>query len=123
MRSKKVFNPEFLNRIDDVIVFHQLEKEHIYRIIDISVEKLFKRVRDMGISIEFTKAAKDFLVTKGYDQQFGARPLRRALQKYVEDPMAEEILKGKFTEGSSIKNQIQQEKRLSCVRRHKQGNG
>jgi ATP-dependent Clp protease ATP-binding subunit ClpC len=100
---KKVFNPEFLNRIDDVIVFHQLEKEHIYRIIDLSVEKLFKRVRDMGISIEFTKSAKDFLVNKGYDQQFGARPLRRALQKYVEDPMAEEILKGKFTEGSVIK--------------------
>ncbi len=100
---KKVFNPEFLNRIDDVIVFHQLEKEHIYRIIDLSVAKLFKRVRDMGISIEFTKSAKDFLVNKGYDQQFGARPLRRALQKYVEDPMAEEILKGKFTEGSVIK--------------------
>ncbi len=110
---KKVFNPEFLNRIDDVIVFHQLEKEHIYRIIDISVEKLFKRVRDMGISIEFTKAAKDFLVTKGYDQQFGARPLRRALQKYVEDPMAEEILKGKFTEGSSIK--IKYSKKNDCL--------
>jgi len=100
---KKVFNPEFLNRIDDVIVFRQLEKEHIHRIIDLSVEKLFKRVRDMGISIEFTKAAKDFLANKGYDQQFGARPLRRALQKYVEDPMAEEILKGNFTEGSIVK--------------------
>ncbi|MFN3394249.1 MAG: ATP-dependent Clp protease ATP-binding subunit, partial [Candidatus Thermochlorobacter sp.] len=70
-------------------------------------------VRDMGISIEFTKAAKDFLVTKGYDQQFGARPLRRALQKYVEDPMAEEILKGKFTEGSSIK--IKYSKKNDCL--------
>jgi ATP-dependent Clp protease ATP-binding subunit ClpC len=100
---KRVFNPEFLNRIDDVVVFHQLEKEHIFRIIDISAEKLFKRIREMGISIEITKSAKEFLANKGYDQQFGARPLRRALQKYVEDPMAEEILKGKFKDGSSIK--------------------
>jgi ATP-dependent Clp protease ATP-binding subunit ClpC len=100
---KRVFNPEFLNRIDDVIVFHQLEKEHIFRIIDISAEKLFKRIREMGITIEITKSAKEFLANKGYDQQFGARPLRRAIQKYVEDPMAEEILKGKFKEGSSIK--------------------
>ncbi len=100
---KRVFNPEFLNRIDDVIVFRQLEKEHIFRIIDIAAEKLFKRVREMGITIEFTKSAKEFLANKGYDQQFGARPLRRALQRYVEDPMAEEILKGRFKEGSSIK--------------------
>ncbi|MDX2129907.1 MAG: ATP-dependent Clp protease ATP-binding subunit [Chloroherpetonaceae bacterium] len=100
---KRVFNPEFLNRIDDVVVFHQLEKEHIFRIIDITADKLFKRIREMGISIEITKPAKEFLVNKGYDQQFGARPLRRALQKYVEDPMAEELLKGKFTEGSGIK--------------------
>jgi ATP-dependent Clp protease ATP-binding subunit ClpC len=100
---KRVFNPEFLNRIDDVIVFRQLEKEHIFRIIDISAEKLFKRIREMGITIEITKSAKEFLANKGYDQQFGARPLRRAIQKYVEDPMAEEILKGKFKEGSSIK--------------------
>jgi ATP-dependent Clp protease ATP-binding subunit ClpC len=100
---KRVFNPEFLNRIDDVIVFHQLEKEHIFKIIDISAEKLFKRIREMGITISFSKQAKEFLVEKGYDQQFGARPLRRALQRYVEEPLAEEILKGKFGEGTTIK--------------------
>ncbi|MBC8042401.1 MAG: ATP-dependent Clp protease ATP-binding subunit [Rhizobacter sp.] len=100
---KRVFNPEFLNRIDDVIVFHQLEKEHIFRIIDISAKKLFKRIQDLGITIEITKRAKEFLATKGYDQQFGARPLRRALQRFVEDPLAEEMLKGRFTEGSDVK--------------------
>jgi len=100
---KRVFNPEFLNRIDDVVVFHQLEKDDIYKIIDISAERLFKRIRDMGINIEILKRAKDFLVDKGYDPQFGARPLRRALQRYVEEPLAEEMLKGKFGEGSTVK--------------------
>jgi ATP-dependent Clp protease ATP-binding subunit ClpC len=100
---KRVFNPEFLNRIDDVVVFHQLEKDDIYKIIDISAERLFKRIRDMGITIDILKRAKDFLVDKGYDQQFGARPLRRALQRYVEEPLAEEMLKGKFGEGSTVK--------------------
>ncbi|NTW49422.1 MAG: ATP-dependent Clp protease ATP-binding subunit [Chlorobiales bacterium] len=100
---KRVFNPEFLNRIDDVVVFHQLEKDDIFKIIDISAEKLFKRIRDMGINIELTKRAKEFLVTKGYDPQFGARPLRRALQRYVEEPLAEEMLKGRFAEGSVVK--------------------
>ncbi|NTW50224.1 MAG: ATP-dependent Clp protease ATP-binding subunit, partial [Chlorobiales bacterium] len=110
---KRVFNPEFLNRIDDVIVFHQLEKDDIFKIIDISAEKLFKRIRDMGISIELTKRAKEFLVTKGYDPQFGARPLRRALQRYVEEPLAEEMLKGKFGEGSVVK--IKYEKKSDAL--------
>ncbi|ACF12771.1 ATPase AAA-2 domain protein [Chloroherpeton thalassium ATCC 35110] len=100
---KRVFNPEFLNRIDDVIVFHQLEKADIFKIIDISAGRLFKRIRDMGISIEITDRAKQFLVDKGYDQQFGARPLRRALQRYIEEPLAEEMLKGNFAEGSTIR--------------------
>nr|BCX00025.1 MAG: ATP-dependent Clp protease ClpC [Bacteroidota bacterium] len=100
---RRVFNPEFLNRIDDVIVFHPLEKPHIYQIIDVMTADLMKRVRDLGYELEITKAAKDFLVEKGYDPQFGARPLRRAIQKYVEDPMAEEILKGSFREGDRIK--------------------
>jgi ATP-dependent Clp protease ATP-binding subunit ClpC len=100
---KRVFNPEFLNRIDDVIVFHQLEKEHILKIIDLSAAKLFSRLKDTGVVIEITKRAKEFLATKGFDQQFGARPLRRALQRYVEDPLAEEMLKNKFTEGSHVK--------------------
>jgi len=100
---KRVFNPEFLNRIDDTIVFHQLEKKHIFEIIDITAGKLFKRLQQMGIDVSIDEKAKEFLVEKGYDQKFGARPLKRALQRYVEDPLAEEMLKGKFHEGSRIK--------------------
>ncbi len=99
---KRVFNPEFLNRIDDTIVFHQLEKEHIFKIIDITAGKLFRRLHEMGIEVEIDARAKEFLVEKGYDQKFGARPLKRALQRYVEDPLAEEMLKGRFTEGSHV---------------------
>ena len=107
---KRVFNPEFLNRIDDTIVFHQLNKEDIAKIIDIQVKELFKRMSTMNISIELTKQAKEFLAEKGYDVLFGARPLRRALQKYVEDPVAEEILKGTYTEGSVIKVKLNKKK-------------
>ncbi|MEM1053986.1 MAG: ATP-dependent Clp protease ATP-binding subunit [Bacteroidota bacterium] len=99
---KRVFNPEFLNRIDDVIVFHPLEKEHIFQIIDVMQSDLFARVEDLGIDIEVTEAAKEFLVDKGYDPQYGARPLRRAIQKYVEDPMAEAILTKDLDEGAKI---------------------
>jgi len=100
---KRVFNPEFLNRIDDTVVFHQLEKKHIFEIIDIIAGKLFKRLHEMGIEVSIDARAKEFLVEKGYDQKFGARPLKRALQRNVEDSLAEEMLKGKFTEGSTIK--------------------
>ena len=95
--------PEFLNRIDDTIVFHSLEREHISTIIDIQVRELMKRTAMLEIKIQITKQAKEFLVDKGYDPAFGARPLRRALQKYVEDPIAEEILRNKFGQGSIIK--------------------
>ena len=99
---KRVFNPEFLNRIDDVIVFHPLEKSHIFEIIDIMKGDLFARVEDLGIEIELEPAAREFLVDKGFDPQFGARPLRRAIQKYVEDPMAESILSADLGEGDTI---------------------
>lgn len=89
---KRVFNPEFLNRIDDVIVFHPLEKKHIHEIIDLMAAELFGRALDVGVTVELEDTAKKFLVEKGYDAKFGARPLRRAIQKYVEDPMAEAIL-------------------------------
>jgi ATP-dependent Clp protease ATP-binding subunit ClpC len=100
---KRLFNPEFLNRIDDTIVFHQLSKDDIYRIIDIQARKLFSRVDALGITIEFTKSAKDFLADKGYDEKYGARPLRRALQKYVEDEIAERMLMGEFKDGVRIR--------------------
>lgn len=100
---KRVFNPEFLNRVDETIVFHNLEREDILKIIDIASRDLVTRMGSMGITIEITKAAKEFLADKGFDPAFGARPLRRAVQKYVEDPLAEEILKGNFGNGSKVK--------------------
>ena len=96
---RKAFSPEFLNRLDDVIVFNSLQREDIHRIIDISLGKLFNRVKSLGYEIELTDKAKDFLAEKGYDQQYGARPLNRAIQKYLEDQVAEEILKGDLHEG------------------------
>ena len=99
---KKAFSPEFLNRLDDVIVFNTLHREHIHKIIDISLGKLFERINSLGYQIELTEKAKDFLSEKGYDPQYGARPLNRAIQKYLEDPVAEEILKGEGDEGSII---------------------
>jgi len=99
---KKAFSPEFLNRLDDVVVFNSLEKEHIHQIIDISLKKLFNRITDLGYQIELTDKAKDFLADKGYDQQYGARPLNRAIQRYLEDVLAEEILKGELSEGDII---------------------
>jgi ATP-dependent Clp protease ATP-binding subunit ClpC len=103
---KRVFNPEFLNRLDDTIIFRSLEKEHIMQIIDIQMRDLMKRISSMGITIELTKGAKEFLADKGYDPAFGARPLRRALQKYLEDPIAEEILKGKYPEGTVLRAKV-----------------
>ncbi|MCX7878451.1 MAG: ATP-dependent Clp protease ATP-binding subunit, partial [Ignavibacteria bacterium] len=99
---KKVFSPEFLNRIDDVITFRQLSKEDIFKIIDISTAELLKRISSLGIKFRFDDSAKEFLAEKGYDPKYGARPLRRAIQKYVEDPVSEEVLKGSFKEGSDI---------------------
>jgi ATP-dependent Clp protease ATP-binding subunit ClpC len=99
---KKAFSPEFLNRLDDVVVFNSLSKEDIFKIIDISLGKLFHRITDLGYRIELTEKAKDFLANKGYDQQYGARPLNRAIQKYLEDAIAEEILKGELTDGDVI---------------------
>ncbi|MCZ7558291.1 MAG: ATP-dependent Clp protease ATP-binding subunit [Bacteroidia bacterium] len=107
---KKLFNPEFLNRIDESIVFHSLTKEHIKQIIDISTRKLFDRLGHMGLSLTFTTEAKDFLADKGFDANYGARPLRRALQNYVEDPLAEEILKGRFQNGSAVLVELNEEK-------------
>lgn len=100
---KKVFNPEFLNRIDDVLTFKPLEKEDIFKIIDILSDELFTRIEDIGYNIEITKGAKDFITDKGFDQKYGARPLKRAIQKYIEDPLAEELLDNKYPEGSTVK--------------------
>ena len=99
---KRAFSPEFLNRLDDVIVFNSLQREHIHKIIEITLGKLFDRILQLGYKIELTDKAKDFLAEKGYDHQFGARPLNRAIQRYLEDPVAEEILKGEIEDGGTI---------------------
>ena len=99
---KKAFAPEFLNRLDDVIVFNSLEKKDIHKIIDITLKKVFKRILDIGYDLELSEEAKDFLAEKGYDPQYGARPLNRAIQKHLEDPLAEEILNGDLNEGDHI---------------------
>lgn len=99
---KKAFAPEFLNRIDDVIVFNSLEKHDIDKIIDIEMEKLIIRIKDLGYTFTISEKAKDFIAEKGFDKQFGARPLKRAIQKYVEDALAEEIITSKIHEGDEI---------------------
>ena len=99
---KKAFAPEFLNRIDDVIVFNNLEQEDIDIIIDIELEKLLKRISDLGYTLKLSKKAKRFIAQKGFDKQYGARPLKRAIQKYVEDDLAEEIIKSNAHEGDTI---------------------
>jgi ATP-dependent Clp protease ATP-binding subunit ClpC len=107
---KKAFAPEFLNRIDDVIVFNPLEREHIHEIIDIELAKLFRRIKDIGYELKLTDEAKDYIAEKGFDKQYGARPLKRAIQKYIEDALAEEIVNSKLEEGDSIFMDLDKEK-------------
>jgi len=99
---RKAFAPEFLNRIDDIIMFSSLSREDIHKIIDLELNKLYGRINDLGYNIEITPKAKDHIVDKGYDEKFGARPLKRAIQKMIEDPLAEEIVKSNLHEGDSI---------------------
>ena len=99
---KKAFAPEFLNRIDDVVVFNNLEKEDIDRIIDIELAKLLERISELGYSLKLSKKAKRFIADKGFDKEYGARPLKRAIQKYIEDALAEEIIKSNVHEGDTI---------------------
>lgn len=99
---RRAFRPEFLNRVDEVIVFHQLEKEHIREIVDLMLENLQKRLKDANIIIEVTDEAKDLIAKEGFDQTYGARPLRRAIQRVIEDNMSEEMLKGNIKEGDNV---------------------
>ncbi len=99
---KKTFSPEFLNRIDDVVIFNSLSKENIFSIIDILMKGVMKRLTNLGFNLELTEEAKDFIAEKGYDVQYGARPLHRAIQKYLEDPLAEEILNMQIKNGDTL---------------------
>ncbi|MDQ3551176.1 MAG: ATP-dependent Clp protease ATP-binding subunit, partial [Bacteroidota bacterium] len=107
---KRTFSPEFLNRIDDVIIFNTLTKDHIFEIIDILMKGVMKRLVNLGFSLELSAKAKSFLAEKGYDQQFGARPLHRAIQKYLEDPLAEEILNMNIKTGDVLIAGLDEEK-------------
>lgn len=109
---KRTFSPEFLNRIDDVMIFNTLTQEHIFEIIDILMKGVMKRLSNLGFSLELTEEAKKFISEKGYDQQFGARPLHRAIQKYLEDPLAEEILNMHVKAGDILIADLDVEKSL-----------
>jgi ATP-dependent Clp protease ATP-binding subunit ClpC len=114
---KKAFAPEFLNRIDDVVVFNSLEKEDIHKIIDIELKKVVHRIEDLGYKIELSKEAKEFIADKGFDKQYGARPLKRAIQKYIEDLLAEEIVNNRLTEGDQIVLDLEDSKESLIVQR------
>ena len=98
----QMFRPEFLNRIDEMIVFHSLEKEHLKEIVSLMSASLTKRLKEQGIHLDLTDAALEKIATEGYDPQYGARPLRRALQKHVEDRLSEELLKGAVHTGQQV---------------------
>jgi ATP-dependent Clp protease ATP-binding subunit ClpC len=106
---RKAFSPEFLNRVDDMILFKSLGRDDIHKIIDLELNKLYGRINNLGYQIAMSDDAKDFIVEKGYDEKFGARPLKRAIQKYIEDPLAEEIIKSNLSEGDSIKISLNDE--------------
>ena len=99
---KRTFSPEFLNRIDDIVIFNSLNQDHIFKIIEITLKDLHTRLQGMDYSLVLTKNAKKFVSEKGFDPQFGARPLHRAIQKYIEDPLAEFILNGNPSAGSIL---------------------
>jgi ATP-dependent Clp protease ATP-binding subunit ClpC len=99
---KRTFNPEMINRIDETVIFHALDRSHILKIIDILLKDLVKRMASKQITIELREDAKEFLADKGFDPTFGARPLKRALQRHLEDPLAEEILRGEYTSNSHV---------------------
>jgi ATP-dependent Clp protease ATP-binding subunit ClpC len=100
--SKRVFKPEFLNRLDDMIVFHQLERNDLVKIVDLEVAKVIERVRAKDIKVHLDTTAVEFLIDKGYDPTYGARPMRRAVEKYLEDPLAEEFLRGNIRPGATL---------------------
>ena len=109
---KKTFKPEFINRVDDIIVFQKLSREELIKIIELEVQGLQKRLHERGIEILLDQKAKDFLITKGFDQMYGARPLKRTIQKYLEDPIAEELISKKIKSNETIHVSVKDDDRL-----------
>jgi ATP-dependent Clp protease ATP-binding subunit ClpC len=118
---RKAFSPEFLNRIDDMIMFKSLGRKEIHRIIDIELANLYARILSLGFDIKLTEKAKEFIVDQGYDEKFGARPLKRAIQKYIEDPLAEEIIKSNFKDGEKITMDLNTTKDGLAVKKKSKG--
>jgi ATP-dependent Clp protease ATP-binding subunit ClpC len=108
--ARKTFRPEFLNRLDDLIVFRSFTKPDLIQILGLEVEKVLERLRHKNLKLELDEKAKDFLVEKGYDPQYGARPMRRSVERFFEDPLAEEILKGNLHEGDPILVTVEKDK-------------
>ncbi len=104
---KQTFRPEFLNRIDEIIIFHGLTQEHVREIVDLQMQEIAGRLAEHGIKVELTDAARDWLAHEGYDPQFGARPLRRTLQRYVENPLSKRLLAGEFAEGDTVEVDVE----------------
>src|SRR4029434_8318008 len=100
--TKRVFKPEFLNRLDEIIVFHSLGKPELLRLVELEVAKVLTRIKAKDVHIELKESAKEFLIEKGYDPQYGARPMRRAVERYLEDPFAEELLRGNVKPGDAV---------------------
>ena len=116
---RKAFAPEFLNRVDDVVMFNSLKREDIHKIIDIELAKLYSRITELGFKIDLTAEAKDYIADNGFDEKFGARPLKRAIQKYLEDPLAEEIIKSNLTEGDTIAVGLDNDKKELVIKVNK----
>jgi ATP-dependent Clp protease ATP-binding subunit ClpC len=119
--SKKVFKPEFLNRLDDIIVFHTLERENLVRIVDLEVAKVVERVRNKAIHIHLDPTAVELLIEKGYDPIYGARPMRRAVERFLEDPLAEELLRGNIKPGETVEVHVETDKLVFRVVQPEQG--
>src|SRR6201982_1838847 len=100
--TKRVFKPEFLNRLDEIIVFHSLTKENLLQIVDLEVEKVKARLKAKEVEIILDSSAHEFVIEKGYDPNYGARPMRRAVERYLEDPLAEELLRGNVKAGDRV---------------------
>jgi len=117
---KKTFAPEFLNRVDDVMIFNNLNRDDIHKIIDIELEILFSRIKALGYDLTLTKKAKDYIADKGFDSDYGARPLKRAIQKYIEDALAEEIINSNLKEGDAITMDLDEKKNELSIKIKKQ---
>ena len=102
-RAKEAFKPEFLNRLDEKIVFHVLEKDNLAKIVDLEIDTVLKRLAEKNILLKLDKKAKDFLIEEGYDPNYGARPMRRTVERQIEDPLAEHLLRGDISPGQLVK--------------------